>query len=33
MIDRKLKIAAVFIFEIEDAKKDQIFKLLKGLSP
>ena len=30
MTDRKLKMSAVFSFEIKDAKKDKIFKFLKG---
>ena len=30
MTDRKLKMSAVFIFEIKDAKKDKIFNFLKG---
>ena len=30
LTDRKLKISAVFIFEIKGAKKDKIFKFSKG---
>ena len=30
LTDRKLKMSTVFIFEIKDAKKDEIFKFLKG---
>ena len=30
MTDGKLKMSAVFIFEIKDAKKDKIFNFLKG---
>ena len=30
LTDRKLKMSAVFIFEIKDAKKDNIFNFLKG---
>ena len=30
MTDRKLKMSAVFIFEIKGAKKDKIFNFLKG---
>ena len=30
MTDRKLKMSAVFIFEIKGAKKDKIFSFLKG---
>ena len=30
MTDRKLKMSAVFSFEIKDAKKDKTFKFLKG---
>ena len=30
MTDRKLKMSAVFIFEIKDAKKDKIFNFLKS---
>ena len=30
LTDRKLKISAVFIFEIKGAKKDKIFNFLKG---
>ena len=30
LTDRKLKMSAVFIFEIKDAKKDKIFNFLKG---
>ena len=30
MTDRKLKMSALFIFEIKDAKKDNIFNFLKG---
>ena len=30
LADRKLKMPAVFIFEIKDAKKDKIFNFLKG---
>ena len=29
LTDRKLKMSAVFIFEIKDAKKDKIFNFLK----
>ena len=28
--DRKLKMSAVFTFEIKDAKKDKVFNFLKG---
>ena len=31
LTDRKLKISAVFIFEIKGAKKDKIFNFLKGI--
>ena len=30
LADRKLKMSAVFIFEIKNAKKDKIFNFLKG---
>ena len=30
LTDRKLKMSAVFIFEIKGAKKDKIFNFLKG---
>ena len=30
MIDRKLKMSAVLIFEIKGAKRDKIFNFLKG---
>ena len=30
LIDEKLKMSAVFIFEIKDDKKDKIFNFLKG---
>ena len=30
MTDRKLKMSAVFIFEIKSVKKDKIFNFLKG---
>ena len=30
LTDRKLKMSAVFIFEIKDAKKDKILNFLKG---
>ena len=30
MTDQKLKMSAVFIFEIKGAKKDKIFNFLKG---
>ena len=33
MIDGKLKMSAVFIFEIKGAKKDEIFSFLKGRFP
>ena len=31
LTDRKLKMSAVFIFEIKGAKKDKIFNFLKGI--
>ena len=30
LTDRKLKMSAVFIIEIKDAKKDKVFNFLKG---
>ena len=30
LTDKKLKMSAVFIFEIKDAKKDKILNFLKG---
>ena len=30
LTDRKLKMSALFIFEIKDAKKDKTFNLFKG---
>ena len=30
LIDRKLKMSTVFIFEIKGAKKDKMFNFLKG---
>ena len=30
LTDRKLKMSAVFIFEIKGAKKDKVFNFLKG---
>ena len=32
MTDRKLKMSAIFIFEIKGAKKDKLFNFLKGSS-